>query len=78
MSLMLLEAVKNELVVVVTLEREEAVLNKSLMRSRGNDEELIIKENVKCDGAVMMVSIEVAAGENASIQLVDDSTGDHA
>ena len=36
------EADVDELVVVVTVEREEAVVNKSLTPSGGNDEELVL------------------------------------
>ena len=63
--------------VVVTVEREEAVVNTSLMPSGGNDEELVLDVAVEeRDEAAMTVAIEVAVGENSSLQLVDDSTGD--
>ena len=68
-----------ELVVVVSVEREEAVVNMSLMPSGGNDEELVLDIAVEeRDEAAMTVSVEVAVGENASLQLVVDSTDDDA
>ena len=33
---------------------------------------------VERDEAAMIVSVEVAVGENVSLQLVDDNTGDYA
>ena len=42
LSLMASEAEVDELAVVVSLEREETVVNKSLMPSGGNDEELVL------------------------------------
>ena len=74
------EADVDELLVVLiaTLERDEAVVNKSLMPSGGNDEEVVLDVAVERDEAVMIVSVQVAAGENASLQLVDDSTTDDA
>ena len=67
-----------ELVLDVAVERDEAVVNKLFMPSGGNDDELVIDVAVERDEAVMIVSAEVAGGENASRQLVDDSTGDDA
>ena len=74
------EADVDELLVVLiaTLERDEAVVNKSLMPSGGNDEELILDVAVERNEAAMIVYVEVTVGENASLQLVDDSTGDDA
>ena len=47
------------------------------MPSGGNDEELVLDVAVEeRDEAAMTVAIEVAVGENSSLQLVDDSTGD--
>ena len=76
---MLSEVDVDELVsVVVTVQRQEAVANKSLMPSEGNDEEPVLDVAVERDEAAMIDSVEVAVGENASLQLVIDSTGDDA
>ena len=76
---MLSEVDVDELVsVVVTVQRQEAVVNKSLMPSEGNDEEPVLDVAVERDEAAMLDSVEVAVGENASLQLVIDSTGDDA
>ena len=76
---MLSEVDVDELVsVVVTVQRQEAVVNKSLMPSEGNDEEPVLDVAVERDEAAMIDSVEVAVGENASLQLVVDSTGDDA
>ena len=76
---MLSEVDVDELVsVVVTVQRQEAVVNKSLMPSEGNDEEPVLDVAVERDEAAMIDSVEVAVGENASLQLVIDSTGDDA
>ena len=72
------EADVDELVAVVTVELEEAVVNKSLMPSAGNDEELVLDVPVERNEAVMAVSVEVPVGEQSSLQLVDDITGDDA
>ena len=48
------------------------------MPSGGSDEELVPHVAVERDEAAMMFSVEVAVGENASLQPVDDSTGDDA
>ena len=69
-----------ELILDVGVEREEAMVNKSLMLSGGKDEELILdvascRTRRSCDDIVF---VEVAVGENASFQVVDDSTGDDA
>ena len=75
LSLMPSEADVDELVVVAILERGEAVVNKSMIPSGGNDEDLVLDVAVE---AAMIVSVVVAVGENASLQLVVDSTGDDA
>ena len=75
LSLMRSGADVDELVVVAILERGEAVVNKSMIPSRGNDEDLVLDVAVE---AAMIVSVVVAVGENASLQLVVDSTGDDA
>ena len=54
-SLMPSEADVDELVVVVTLEREETVVNKSLMPSGGNDEELVPDVAVEREEVAMLV-----------------------
>ena len=77
-SLMPSRGKDEELVLDVAVERDEAVVNKLFMPSGGNDDELVIDVAVERDEAVMIVSAEVAGGENASRQLVDDSTGDDA
>ena len=60
-SLMSSEADDDELVVVVTVEREEAVVNQSLMLSGGDDEELTLDVAVEeRDEAATTVSVEVA------------------
>ena len=48
------------------------------MPSGGNDEELVLDVAVERNEAAMIVYVEVTVGENASLQLVDDSTGDDA
>ena len=63
LSLMRSEADVDELVFVVTVEREEAVAHKSLIPSGGNDEDLIRDVAVERDEAAMIVSVEVAVGE---------------
>ena len=64
------EADVDERVAVVTVEREEAVVHKSLMPSGGNDEELVLDVAVEeCYKAAMTVSTEVAVGENAHSSL---------
>ena len=55
LSLMPSEADVDELVVVVTLEREETVVNKSLMPSGGNDEELVPDVAVEREEVAMLV-----------------------
>ena len=77
---MLSEAGADEIVVVFILKREEAAVNKSLMPSVGNGEELVLDLSVQRDEVVIKVSVKVTAGENASLQLVDDtrSTSDDA
>ena len=68
----------NLFVVVVTVEREEAMVNKSLMPSGDDDGEPVLDVAVERDEAAMIVSVEITVGENASHQLVGDSTGDDA
>ena len=42
----------------------------------GNDEEQLLNVSVECDDeAAMIVSVNVAVGENASLQLFGDTTG---
>ena len=60
------EARIGELVAVGTLEREEALVNKSLMPS-GGSEELVVDAAAERDEAVMIVSVEVTCGENAAL-----------
>ena len=74
---MLSEVDVDELVsVVVTVQRQEAVVNKSLMPSEGNDEEPVLDVAVERDEAAMIVSVEVVVGKISLLQLVDDSTSD--
>ena len=55
------------------------MVNESLMPSGANDEELVLDVAVEeCHDAATTVSINFDVGENASRQLVDDSTGDDA
>ena len=69
-SPMFSEADIDELVPVVTVGREEAVVNKSLMPSGGNDEELVLDIAVEeRDEAATAVSVEVAVGENTHSSL---------
>ena len=64
------EADVDERVAVVTVEREEAVVHKSLMPSGGNDEELVLDVAIeKRDEAATTVSVEVAARKNAHSSL---------
>ena len=63
------EADVDDLVVVVTVDREEAEVTKSLMLSGGNYEERILEVAVERDEAAMTVSVEVAVGEKAHSRL---------
>ena len=63
LSIMPSKADLDELAIVVTLEREEAVVKKSLMPSGGNDEELILDVAVERDEAGMIVSVEIVVGK---------------
>ena len=63
LSLMPSEVDVDEIVVVVTVEREEAMVNKSLMPSGDDDGEPVLDVAVERDEAAMIVSVEVAVGE---------------
>ena len=76
LSLMPSEADVGELVVLATVERKDAVVDKSFMPSGINDGDLILDVAVERDEAAMVVSVEVAVAEKTSLQLVDDITGD--
>ena len=67
-----------ELILDVGVEREEAMVNKSLMPSGDDDGEPVLDVAVERDEAAMIVSVEITVGENASHQLVGDSTSDDA
>ena len=74
-SLMPSEVDVDELV-VVAVEREEAMVNKSFMPPGINDDELVLYAAVERDEPAMIVYVEVAVREDASLQLVDGIT-DH-
>ena len=57
------EAGGDERLTVVSVQREKAVVNKSLIPSGGNDDELVLDVAVELDEAAMTVSVEVAVGD---------------
>ena len=62
------EADVDELAAVVTIGRVEAV-NKFLIPSGGNEEELVLDVAVERDEAGMIVSLEIVVGKSASLSL---------